>query len=223
MLSSILHSSMRIKSRLPVQPLFKVPIRRQTTSSQNYVEIMMQQRIKQKENVTSAMMYVVSAILFMSGAAYAAVPIYKLVCATTGLDGTPVTAKKDVNYSEMKAVQDRPIKVSFNADVSTTLGWAFRPQIKDIVVQPGETALTFFTAQNNTREDVIGVSTYSVVPGKAAQYFNKIQCFCFEEQKLLAGEAVDMPVFFFIDPEFAEDPLMRDVKNISTLTTFPRD
>jgi len=177
---------------------------------------MTERRLQQKENRDSAMMYVVSAILFMSGAAYAAVPIYKLVCATTGLDGTPVTAKKDVNYSTLKAVADRPVKVSFNSDVSTTLGWKFRPQIKDIVVQPGETALTFFTATNPSSEDVIGVSTYSVVPGKAAQYFNKIQCFCFEEQKLLAGESVDMPVFFFIDPEFAEDPLMRDVKHIST-------
>jgi cytochrome c oxidase assembly protein subunit 11 len=71
---------------------------------------------------------------------------------------------------------------------------------------PGETSLSFFKASNPTDEDIVGISTYSVVPAKAAQYFNKIQCFCFEEQKLTAGEEVDMPIFFYIDPEFATDP-----------------
>jgi len=49
------------------------------------------------------------------------------------------------------------------------------------------------------------VSTYNVVPDKAAYYFNKIQCFCFEEQRLRAGEEVDMPVFFYLDPELVDD------------------
>lgn len=85
---------------------------------------------------------------------------------------------------------------------------------------PGETALAFFKAKNNTQEPIIGISTYSVIPYKAAQYFNKIQCFCFEEQRLEPGEEVDMPVLFFIDPDFSSDPWMKDVNEITLHYTF---
>ena len=63
---------------------------------------------------------------------------------------------------------------------------------------PGESALAFYTATNKSDDDIIGVATYSVTPGQVAPYFSKIQCFCFEEQRLNAGETVDMPVFFYI-------------------------
>ena len=70
---------------------------------------------------------------------------------------------------------------------------------------PVETALAFYKAKNPTNKPVIIISTYNVVPFEAGQYFNKIQCFCFKEQRLNPQEEVDMPVFFYIDPEFAED------------------
>jgi cytochrome c oxidase assembly protein subunit 11 len=98
--------------------------------------------------------------------------------------------------------------------------WNFRPQQSHVYVYPGETALVFYTAQNPTDRDIIGISTYNVVPMKTGSYFNKIQCFCFEEQKLKAGEHIDMPVFFFIDPEFLDDPQMQDVSEITLSYTF---
>lgn len=85
---------------------------------------------------------------------------------------------------------------------------------------PGETALAFYTATNKSDQDIIGVATYSVTPGQVAQYFNKIQCFCFEEQRLNAGETVDMPVFFYIDPDFVNDPSMTSIKHITLNYTF---
>lgn len=85
---------------------------------------------------------------------------------------------------------------------------------------PGETALAFYKAENRSSEDIIGVATYSVTPGQVAQYFSKIQCFCFEEQKLTAGEEVDMPVFFFIDPEFTNDPAMKGIEQVTLSYTF---
>ncbi|XP_045840384.1 cytochrome c oxidase assembly protein COX11, mitochondrial isoform X2 [Meles meles] len=87
-------------------------------------------------------------------------------------------------------------------------------------VVPGETALAFYKAKNPTDKPVIGISTYNVVPFEAGQYFNKIQCFCFEEQRLNPQEEVDMPVFFYIDPEFAEDPRMVNVDLITLSYTF---
>ncbi|XP_046660305.1 cytochrome c oxidase assembly protein COX11, mitochondrial isoform X3 [Homalodisca vitripennis] len=98
--------------------------------------------------------------------------------------------------------------------------WNFKPQQHEIKVMPGETALAFYTARNPSDKPVIGISTYNVVPFDAGQYFNKIQCFCFEEQLLNPHEEVDMPVFFYIDSEFAEDPKMEFVNEITLSYTF---
>ena len=100
------------------------------------------------------------------------------------------------------------------------LPWKFTPQQREVRVLPGETALAFYTATNKGPADIIGIATYSVTPGQVAPYFSKIQCFCFEEQKLNAGESVDMPVFFFIDPDFAKDPTMKNIDTITLSYTF---
>ena len=98
--------------------------------------------------------------------------------------------------------------------------WKFTPQQREVRVLPGETALAFYTATNKSEEDIIGVATYSVTPAQVAPYFSKIQCFCFEEQRLNAGETVDMPVFFFIDPDFSMDPTMNKIDTITLSYTF---
>lgn len=92
---------------------------------------------------------------------------------------------------QMVPVKDRIIRVKFNADTATSMMWNFKPQQREIKVLPGETALAFYTATNPTDRQVIGISTYNVVPYEAGQYFNKIQCFCFEEQQLNPHEEVN--------------------------------
>lgn len=162
------------------------------------------------------------------GLSYLAVPLYKLLCSQTGIDGTPMTEAGNRFEPEtmVPVANARPIKISFDASLADTMQWKFVPETRQLSVVPGtkanagETALSFFLATNPTNEDIVGISTYSVVPAKAAQYFNKIQCFCFEEQKLAAGEQVDMPVFFYIDPEFSRDPWMKDVHEIVLHYTF---
>ena len=141
---------------------------------------------------------------------------------------------------QMEKIKDRKIKVIFNSDVNSSLDWDFRPQQHEIEVgicyvcydasfliffctfqvYPGETALAFFTATNPTDRPITGVSTYNVVPFEAAAYFNKIQCFCFEEQRLNPKEQVDMPVFFYIDPDFMNDARMLLVDEIILSYTF---
>lgn len=114
----------------------------------------------------------------------------------------------------------RRLRITFNGSVSDVLPWKFTPQQREVRVLPGETALAFYTATNKSDEDIIGVATYSVTPGQVAPYFSKIQCFCFEEQRLNAGETVDMPVFFFIDPDFVNDPAMKKIDTIILSYTF---
>lgn len=114
----------------------------------------------------------------------------------------------------------RPLRIHFTSAVSSTMPWSFKPQQSELVLVPGETALAFYTASNPTDSAITGVATYNVHPPKAGLYFNKIQCFCFEEQRLRANEEIDMPVFFFIDPEILSDPTMDGVHAITLSYTF---
>lgn len=100
------------------------------------------------------------------------------------------------------------------------LPWKFTPQQREVRVLPGETALAFYTATNKGDKDIIGVATYSVTPAQCAPYFSKIQCFCFEEQRLNAGETVDMPVFFYLDPDLLNDLNMKGVETVTLNYTF---
>lgn len=152
---------------------------------------------------------------------YAAVPLYRALCSRTGFGGTPITDRRLFTQDKLVPVDtDKKIRIAFTAETSSILPWKFTPQQREVYLVPGETALAFYKAKNRSDKDIVGMATYSVTPGEAAPYFNKIQCFCFEEQKLLAGEEVDMPVFFFIDPDFAKDPSMRNIDDIVLHYTF---
>lgn len=173
-----------------------------------------------KSRNKTVLTYIAAAGVGMIGLSYAAVPLYRLYCQASGLGGTAVAGHNTDLVETMKPVKDRVIKITFNADTHASMQWNFRPQQSEIYVVPGETALAFYRAKNPTPKPIIGISTYNVVPFEAGQYFNKIQCFCFEEQRLNPQEEVDMPVFFYIDPEFDEDPRMARVDTITLSYTF---
>lgn len=163
------------------------------------------------------------------GLSYASVPLYRVFCQVTGFGGTVRVADDDDGSSafttalvDAQVVEGRPIRVRFNADVTARIPWRFTPSQPDLVVLPGETALAFYVAENLSEKAVTGIATYNVAPAKAGVYFNKVQCFCFDEQRLKPGEEIDMPVFFFIDPEFAADEAMADVRDITLSYTFFR-
>lgn len=172
------------------------------------------------ERNSNFLMYTAAVGIFCVGMSYAAVPLYRLFCQASGFAGTVMTDIDPEYVASMKPVEDRVIKINFNADTGATMRWDFKPLQQEVTLVPGETALAFYTATNPTNKPVIGISTYNVIPYDAGQYFNKIQCFCFEEQCLNPNEQVDMPVFFYIDPAFAEDPRMYKVDEITLSYTF---
>lgn len=88
------------------------------------------------------------------------------------------------------------------------------------MLYPGDTALAFFSAHNHSPFPLSGIASYHVSPPKVGIYFNKIQCFCFEEQRLKAGETIEMPILFYLDPDFILDPNMKDVDSITLSYTF---
>lgn len=149
--------------------------------------------------------------------AYASVPLYRLFCQKTGYGGTTQVAK-----TGSTTVVDREITVRFNADTHRDLPWHFRPLQTEIKVKIGENALAFYESENWSDKPVCGMATYNVTPDKAGIYFNKVACFCFEEQVLSPQQRVEMPVQFFIDPDFAKDPDLRDVNTITLSYTFFR-
>lgn len=180
------------------------------------------QKDRNYKDRTAAFYFSSVAVVFL-GLAYAAVPLYRAICARTGFGGVPITDRRKFTDDKLIPVDtDKRIRVAFTSEVSQILPWKFIPQQREVYVLPGETALAFYKAKNVSDKDIIGMATYSITPGEAAQYFNKIQCFCFEEQRLAAGEEIDMPVFFFIDPDFASDPSMRNIDDIILHYTFFR-
>jgi len=185
-----------------------------------FFEVKEKPPIPSKERNRTSMMYVSSAVIFTVGATYAAVPLYRIFCQETGYGGTTQKGHDKSKVGTMKAKKDRVLTVKFNADIAATMRWNFRPQQNEVKLFAGETALAFYTAKNPTTKPIDGISTYNVVPFEAGQYFNKIQCFCFEEQRLNPGEEVDMPVFFYIDPEFLDDPNLEKDDMITLSYTF---
>jgi len=176
--------------------------------------------IRKKRN-RDTMYYVIGFSVFMLGGCWAAIPIYRLFCEDTGYGTAMGRLRRDQDKIDgMDAVKDRLVRIRFNADAGGTLYWKFKPLQEMIYIHPGETALAFFTATNSTEKPVVGVSTYNIIPYEAAAYFNKIQCFCFDEQLLNPGEQVDLPVFFYLDPDFAFDPLLGRVEEIILSYTF---
>lgn len=151
----------------------------------------------------------------MIGLSFAAVPLYRIFCQVTGYGGTTQEAA-----AMPESMGERVVAVRFNADTSPQLPWTFQPVKREVVLRVGESGLAFYKARNLSDQAVTGTATFNVTPLKAGEYFNKVQCFCFTEQRLEPGEEVDMAVSFFVDPEIVNDRNLDDVKTITLSYTF---
>lgn len=149
-------------------------------------------------------------VVAMAGMSFAAVPLYRLYCQVTGYQGTTQRTDKASDV-----VLDRMVKVHFDANVAADLPWTFEPVQTSVDVKVGENTLAFFKATNNSDKPVVGTAVFNVTPDAVGPHFNKVQCFCFTEQRLEPGQTVEMPVSFFVDPAFATD---EETKALSELT-----
>jgi cytochrome c oxidase assembly protein subunit 11 len=151
----------------------------------------------------------------MVGAAYAAVPLYNWFCRTTGFAGTPQVATTAPTH-----VVDRKLKIRFDANVAGGLPWLFEPEQNSVDVKVGEVISVNYRVANQSARDTVGIASYNVSPPTAGAYFSKINCFCFNEQRLKAGEKRDMTVVFFIDPEIMKDSEQDDLDAITLSYTM---
>ncbi len=160
-------------------------------------------------------MYVAAGVVGMIGLSFASVPAYRAFCQVTGWGGTTQRAE-----AEADRTLAREITIRFDATVNQGLAWRFKPEQPSQTLHIGETGLAFYEAENLTDKPVSGRATFNVSPAKAGIYFQKIECFCFTEQTLQAGQKVSMPVTYFIDPKIAEDDNMDDIQTITLSYTF---
>ncbi|MBN9029147.1 MAG: cytochrome c oxidase assembly protein [Rhizobiales bacterium 63-7] len=155
----------------------------------------------------------------MIGMSYAAVPLYDMFCRVTGYNGTTQRVEQ-----VSTTILDRKMTVTFDANVAPGLPWEFKPLQREVTLRIGETAQVEFEAKNTSDVPTTGQAIFNVTPMVAGAYFNKVQCFCFNETELKPGETLKMPVVFYIDPDIVNTP---ETNNIGTLTLsytfYPRE
>ncbi len=152
----------------------------------------------------------VSVVFLMGGLAWASVPFYDWFCRVTGFGGITNVAEAGSDV-----ILEQTIKVRFDASLERDMPWTFKPEVREMEIRIGETALAFYEAHNPLDVPVAGQASYNVTPYEAGVFFDKIECFCFTEQILMPGETVMMPVSFFVDPAIVDD---REGKYVHTIT-----
>jgi len=151
----------------------------------------------------------------MVGAAYAAVPFYNWFCRTTGFNGTTQVAT-----SAPGGTLERKVTVRFDANVGPGLPWRFEPEQNSIEVKLGEVVTVNYLVINQAARPITASAAYNVAPLNAGAYFQKINCFCFTEQTLKAGESREMAVVFYVDPFFVKQTKANEINNITLSYTF---
>ncbi|CAD8205715.1 unnamed protein product [Paramecium pentaurelia] len=152
------------------------------------------------------------------GCAFGAVPFYRLWCEHFGLEGD--YDKKDYSMKGKKLDVFRKYHIEFGAETDPEANWEFLPVQQNVTVHAGETALVFYRAYNRNDQAVVGFATYQIFPEDAGLYFAKIQCFCFNQQLLNPKEELQLPIYFYLEPEINEDPLLKKCEDIKIMYKF---
>jgi len=175
----------------------------------------MSKRVRKTNNKPLARDILVAAccgavVTGMVGAAYAAVPFYNWFCKTTGFGGTTQVAQNAPDR-----ILGRRLTIRFDSNVAAGLPWRFQPEQNSIEVHVGEVATVHYKVVNESAREIAAQASYNVSPPTVGAYFDKINCFCFTEQRLKAGETREMTVVFYVDPAIVKD---RDQSDLSTIT-----
>jgi cytochrome c oxidase assembly protein subunit 11 len=174
------------------------------------------QSTPRKPRNNGAVVFMCLAFVFGMGAAsYAAVPLYRMFCQLTGYNGTTQRVEQ-----ASSVILDRKMRVTFDANVAPGLDWEFKPVEREVNPLIGETIQVNFTAVNKSDKPSRGQAVFNVTPGEAGVYFNKVQCFCFNETVLQPGEKLDMPVVFYIDADIVKAVESKDIHTVTLSYTF---
>ena len=158
---------------------------------------------------------ILAGIFFiMLGLSFAAVPLYDLFCRVTGFGGTTQISK-----NIPKIVLDKKISVRFDTNVNK-LPWNFKIKENVIDLKIGQVSKAQFEVENYGDETTYGVASFNVSPSSFGKYFSKLGCFCFEKQKLEAGEKAKYILTFYLDPEVVNDLNTKNIEDVTLSYTF---
>jgi cytochrome c oxidase assembly protein subunit 11 len=167
-------------------------------------------RIEIARNNRTLLLKLGVVVVAMFGFGYALVPFYEKICEVTGLRN--IDAADTVTNTQVDTT--RSVRIEFDTNVRN-MPWTFRALQLATDIHPGAVTQVMFEVVNTTDHAVTGQAIPSYGPRQAAQYFRKLDCFCFSKQTLAAGEKRDMPVVFVVDPK-----LPKDVPTITLSYTF---
>ena len=164
-------------------------------------EVLGDEKSKKNKNLALKLcLFVLVGLVF----GFAIAPIYDVMCKQFGLNGKADSSATAFDKSQ-KIDKTRWVTVIFTGNTMPGLGWSFHPKQTSMRVHPGEITLTSYTAKNNESENELGVAVPSITPELASLYFKKIECFCFKQQTLKAGESREMPVMFYVKADLPAD------------------
>jgi cytochrome c oxidase assembly protein subunit 11 len=149
-------------------------------------------------DVKRTVLKLVAGTAAMFAFAFALVPLYDVLCEVTGLNGKTGDAYEYVE-ADLEADRSRLVQIRFVTNGNGGMPWEFGPNTGGMRVHPGGVNEATFHARNTTGRIMVAQAIPSVAPGRAAAFFHKTQCFCFDQQVLEPGEAIDMPVRFIVD------------------------
>ena len=147
----------------------------------------------------------------MFGFGYALVPFYYQICAAWGVNSFGELRAQPANT---QIDTSRTVTIEFDANAHD-MPWRFKPLVRHLEVHPGEVASVEYEVVNERPANVTGQAVPSYGPQLAGEYFKKLECFCFTQQTLVAGETRRMPVLFVVDPK-----LPKDINTIAISYTF---
>jgi cytochrome c oxidase assembly protein subunit 11 len=151
----------------------------------------------------------------MVGMSFAAVPLYSLYCRVTGYNGTTQRVEQASDV-----ILDQRIRVEFDANMASDLGWDFQPVDQFVEPRIGETMKINYRVTNISDKEETGQAVFNISPMVAGAYFNKLECFCFTDLTLKPGETRDLPVVFFVDPDIVNTPETKDLKVLTLSYTL---
>ncbi|MCE2572349.1 cytochrome c oxidase assembly protein [Motilimonas eburnea] len=139
-----------------------------------------------------------ATVVAMFGFGFALVPLYQVFCDITGFNGNTSNIVQAQTQGSDGVDYSRLVTVEFVTYISKGMQWQLTPQVEQMQVHPGQMIDMEFIATNLSREDQVGQAVPSVSPGQGANYFNKTECFCFNQQPLKAGDSASLPLRFFV-------------------------
>ena len=161
--------------------------------------------MEKKKSNSTIIVALTATVIVMFGFGYAMVPLYDLFCEITGVGGKPTIAAMQGGNPDIQIDASRDVWVEFTSNTTNGMPWTIDPLVRKTKVRPGEIHEVNYRVKNSSSQKMVAQAIPSVSPIQAARHLVKLECFCFSNQTLAAGEEREMPVRFYIDPKLAKD------------------